>query len=279
MKIARYWARADSDAWNARGERVRARARGWADDSIESARQCARDIARRVAERIASGPSGNQRYPYGDRPLPEPIIREFPFAHAVVTRNAYGALVLNTDYLLFADIDAHPSHGIATGLGKAFSSLFGKAKSADPFTERLDTITASHSRAARLYQTAAGYRLMITDARYAPGRPETEALLAEYEADPMYVRLCRLQQSFRARLTPKPWRCGMAAPPGEFPYETSEARNGYAQWESEYNAKTAAFATCRFVAGLGSSRVEAEFRELIDYHDRETKATQSLPLA
>ena len=32
-------------------------------------------------------------------------------------------------------------------------------------------------------------------------------------ADPPYRRLCRTQKCFLARLTPKPWRCGVAKPP------------------------------------------------------------------
>ncbi len=284
MKIARYWTRAEAEAWRPGGERIHARARGWADDSVESAGNCARDIARRVAERIAAGDIDKKRYPYGDRPLPEPVIREFTSTSAIVTRNAYGSLVLNADHLLFADIDDQPARKTSAGsLGRAFSALFGKTKlpspAGDPFIQGLNAVTMSHGRKARLYRTAAGYRLMITDARYKPGSPETEALLAQYHADPLYVRLCRLQESFRARLTPKPWRCDMRVPPGEFPYETSEAWNQYTHWESEYNAKTTAFATCHFLADLGTGYDADEFREVIDFHDRETKVTQALPLA
>lgn len=284
MKIARYWTRADAEALTPGGQRIRTRARGWSDEGLESARACARDLARRVAERLASGAANAPRYPYGDRPLPEPVVREFSGGAALVTRNAYGALVLNTGRLLFADIDAQPPHaGLARSFAGAFAALFGKkdpsSPASDPAVERIRAITRSHRRKARLYRTAAGFRLMITDAPYRPGSPETEALLAEYHTDPLYVRLCRMQESFRARLTPKPWRCGMPVPPVEFPYETDEARNRYARWESQYHAKTAAFATCRFVAELGSGYAQDEFQEVIEFHDRETKAAEPLPLA
>jgi len=274
MKIARYWTRGDGEAWTSKGERIRATARGWSDESIDAARAVASGIARRVAERIAAGSSG-QRYPYGDRPLPEPLIREFSSGQGIVTRNAYGALVLNAARLLFADIDGQPA---GAGLGNIFSGLFGKPKS-DPLVERVKAITERHGRKARLYRTAAGYRLMIVDAPYRPGDAETESLLEEYKADPLYRRLCRTQESFRARLTPKPWRCGMLNPPAEFPFETTIAREQFAVWEREYNAKTQRFATCKLVAEVGSGRPAEEFRELIDYHDRETKAGQELPLA
>src|SRR5262249_31921798 len=118
MKIARYWTRAEDSS-----DGVRIVARGWSDESLESARAKAREIAKRVAERVLRGASQAQRYPYGDRPLPEPVIREF--ANAVVTRNVYGALVLNTSRLMFVDVDhkkAPPKSG-----GGLLSSLFGKS--------------------------------------------------------------------------------------------------------------------------------------------------------
>jgi len=65
----------------------------------------------------------------------------------------------------------------------------------------------------------------------------------------------------------------------EFPFETAQDQARFSQWQREYNAKSEAFATCRFVGALGSGRVEPEFRALIDYHDQETKASTTLRLA
>ena len=52
-------------------------------------------------------------------------------------------------------------------------------------------------------------------------------------ADPAFLHLCRIQGSFRARLTPKPWRCGQANPPGSFPREP-EAQAAFAEWLAQY---------------------------------------------
>jgi len=299
MKIARYWIRGEAEA-DGRGGKFRAIARGWSDESMEAARLKAVAIARRVAERIAGGGSGD-RYPYGDRPLPEPLVREFsgselgssgttepvaagqwhssernedrsgpvPLGRAIVTRNNYGALVLNTDRLMFVDVDRKTAP--KTGM---LSSLFGKPKTPaqDPLIEGMNTVTRRHKLAARLYETAAGYRLIITNAPFKPGSTDAEALLGEYNSDPLYVRLCRMQESFRARLTPKPWRCHFRPPPVEFPFETADARHKFENWEREYSSKAGAFATCRFVSELGSGSVDRGFKELIDYHDHETKS-------
>ena len=274
MKTARYWTRGEGEAAGRAGS-FRAIARGWSDESIEAARSKAVEMARRIAERVSGGSASGPRYPYGDRPLPEPVLREFDGGqnrHAIVTRNAYGALVLNTDRMMFADIDRKTASPAKGGL---FSSWFGKSKPetvSDPLIDAMRAVTDRHELAARLYETAAGYRLIVTSAPFQAGSTEAEVLLAEFHSDPLYVRLCRMQESFRARLTPKPWRCHFHAPPVEFPFETADDRSRFENWEREYNARGAAFATCRFISELGSGSVNPDFRDLIDYHDHASKA-------
>ena len=274
MKTARYWTRGEADAAG-RGGSFRAIARGWSDESIEAARSKAVEIARRVAERVAGGSSSGPRYPYGDRPLPEPVLREFggdQNRRAILTRNAYGALVLNTDHMMFVDVDRKTA---AHAKGGLFSSLFGKSKTESangPLIDAMRAVTDRNKLAARLYETAAGYRLIVTSASFQAGSKEAETLLAEFHSDPLYIRLCRMQESFRARLTPKPWRCQFHAPPVEFPFETADDQSRFEKWEREYDAKGASFATCRFICELGSGGVNPDFRDLIDYHDQESKA-------
>lgn len=285
MKLARYWSRDRSEVIDPDGNPIRVVARGWSDESIEAARARAREIARRVAERIASHPGERNQYQYGDRPVPEPVIREFGAA-AVVTRNAYGALVLNADHLMFVDVDredATPSAAADTLISGIFS-LFGKSASpaanpAGAVLGEIERVAGRHDFSARVYKTKGGYRVLITSARFQAGNDEAEALLSEFGADPLYMRLCRTQESFRARLTPKPWRCGFHKPPVEFPLETPQDEDRYRRWEIEYNSKAASYATCRYVTAFGKGSVLPEFEELIHHHDNETKASSDLPLA
>ncbi len=118
---------------------------------------------------------------------------------------------------------------------------------------------------------------MVVNAGFNPGSARSEEVLKEFGADPLYVRLCKTQQSFRARLTPKPWRCDLGTPPATFPFETADAEQRFMQWVRQYTAKIALYATCKHLASFGDSH-EA-FAELIAYHDQETKAATSLPLA
>jgi hypothetical protein len=253
MKLARFWTRGNARLTGPRGP-IEVRARGWSDESLDNARICAQNIARRVAERLISHPQERNQYQYGDRPLPEPLIRQLD-ATAVVTRNAYGSLVLNVDQLMFVDIDrANAIDGIRT-------------------------VAQRHGLSARVYQTAGGYRVMIPHMRFAANGPDSVALLTEFGSDPLYIHLCRMQSSFRARLTPKPWRCDFRKPPVEFPFETPQDDAQFRQWEAEYNARAGRYATCRYEATFGGVRTLPEFEAAIEYHDQETKANMSLPLA
>src|SRR5205823_10965168 len=113
MKLARYWTKESGEAARSDGSRVRVVSRGWSNESLEQAREVARDKARRIAVAVASGQMERREYGYGERPLPEPILRTFGNGgegpKAVVTRNSYGAIVLNARDLMFVDIDREDS--------------------------------------------------------------------------------------------------------------------------------------------------------------------------
>lgn len=292
MRLARYWARAPGEATGPDGRRVRTVARGWSNESLEAARELARTMARRIAERLASPQAEPRAYLYGERPLPEPILREFRGGagdepRAVVTRNVYGALVLNARDLMFVDIDragtpsaAAPVAGMLSGL----RSLFGQAAPPPPPPENgvvaaIQRVAEANALAARVYKTAAGYRAIVTSAHLEAGGGPSEGLFQQFGADPLYVRLCRLQQSFRARLTPKPWRCGLRTPPVVFPFDAPADESRFRAWEAEYTTTAARYATCRYLTACGAAPVVPDFEELIRYHDQETRAGTSLPLA
>ena len=257
MKLARFWTKERGEAVGPSG-RVSAVARGWSNESVEEARQVARELAQKVATRLASGHDDRKQYLYGDRPLPEPIIREMGDG-AAVTRNAYGALVLNVRDLMFVDIDRQDPPAAAV-----------------PFIQR---VAESNGLAARVYQTAAGYRALITSERIEAGSPRSDTLLQQFAADPLYVRLCRMQESFRARLSAKPWRCGMRVPPVTFPFVTAGEESRFRAWEAQDTPAASRYATCRYVTWIGPGRMDPGLEELVYYHDVETKASSTLPLA
>ena len=251
MKLAKFWGRDSIEV-----DDVQVTARGWSDDSMDAAKAKAREVAQRVAQRVLSG-GPKERYPYGDRPLPEPLIKQFPGGSAIVTRNLYGALILNTDEMMFVDIDAEN----------------GRAPDVD-----VEAVAAQHWLSGRFYETFAGYRVILTDRKFVASSPEAEAMLKAFGADKMYTHLCKMQQSFRARLTPKPWRCEWHKPPVAYPYESPFEEQEFQQWVRRYDAQAAGYSTWKLASTFGAL-VLPEFGELIAYHDQLAKAESSLPLA
>ncbi len=59
----------------------------------------------------------------------------------------------------------------------------------------------------RIYRTRAGLRLLATHALFDPETAAADGVFDALGADPLYRQLCKTQKCFRARLTPKYWRC------------------------------------------------------------------------
>ena len=286
MKIARYWTKGKAEAAEPEsGKRITVASWGWSELSREEAEQRANEAAQRAARRIEAGEPLPRGYGYSDRPPREEIVEEIKGdggeTVATITRNSYGVLVLNTKDLMFIDIDLPPESSGARFL-RTLKNLFG-SKSDDPET-RLRKGIAERARVNpnytfRLYRTFAGFRCAITNKPLSPGSAESKRLLDEFGADPLYVVLCQNQQSYRARLTPKYWRCGARRPPNRFPWATKDEEQTYRTWEKEYGERCGQFATCRLVEQFGAQEGGAEFRALIKLHDELTRANTELKLA
>jgi hypothetical protein len=113
----------------------------WSSQSIAEAQSIANQAAQQLADRFRAGnypPKQGGYYP--NRPFREEVMQEIKNdtgeTAAVVTRNSYGCLVLNTARVMFVDIDLpepKPSGGL-------FSRLFGKPKPAVPVISQDEAI-------------------------------------------------------------------------------------------------------------------------------------------
>lgn len=274
MRIPRAWSKAEDEV-EARGKRLHLVAWGWGDDVAAAGRLAAERLARLV-ERVRRGERFPDLYGYGlERPLREEVVQTIGDA-GVVTRNVYGALVLNTARLLFIDVDL-PEGG--PSLGQRVLGLFGR-RPPDPLERLREALRAVAPLTFRIYRTAAGLRALGVDRQYEPGGQAAEALMTHAGADPRYVKLCRAQKSFRARLTPKPWRCGAPPrPPGEHPRTDPDLQARFDGWLREYEAASAGWATCEYVETIGAGHPDEHAAGLIALHDRVTRAGERLPLA
>ena len=232
--------------------------------------------------------SDRGRYGYPDRPMREEVLRAFRDADgklkAAVSRNSYGCLVLNTAAALFVDIDSPESKE-----SSFLAGLFGfrrPDKKGKPETFEVTVRDAirrwlnGHKEWGwRAYQTRAGIRLLATHQPVTPEDPATRDAFQHFGADPLYQKLCANQKCFRARLTPKPWRCGVDKPRIRWPWRDAAAEAAFHNWERSYQAAAAKHATCRLLGQFGNPTVHAELHELVEFHDQATRITTVLPLA
>lgn len=276
MNFPKFWARGQSGdltVWR------------WSDQSLDEARAEAQATAARMA---AQGKFPDHGYGYGDRPVREPVLREMRDAtgeltHAI-TRNSYGCQVMNSAIALFVDVDLPEEKPKAGGL---FGGLFGK-KAPEP----ADPAAAAMARASawaqqhpgwnwRIYRTKAGLRLLATHARFDPSDPVCEQVFAALGADPLYRKLCQTQNCFRARLTPKHWRCTPAAghPPARWPFESAAAEKAFEDWDAKYQAAARTKATCHLLSA-GWGEIHPDLQEMVALHDYTTRAlSQGFDLA
>jgi hypothetical protein len=294
MHFPKYWARGEWNGADPSGNPWQQLAWDHSDDSLADAKTKAEAKARRLGEKAARSPHDHPGgYPYADRALREPVLRTVEGTDgecaAVVTRTAYGSEVLNAEKLMFIDVDlpaATPPAG--GGLVAAILSLF-KGKPAEPLpaSPAADATLAGLRQwqssnltwAFRVYRTHSGWRYIAISDWHDPVGDATHQVLRSLDCDPRYQQLCKVQKSFRARLTPKPWRCGYHNPPERFPYEGSPRESRMEKWLAGYERASAGFGTCQYVATVGSASPSSAMSALIAEHDKLTKATSGLPLA
>ena len=267
MKFPRHWAKAQQQAFSAWG---------WSDASLAEAESAARAAVQRIAERFARGGSDAlSRYLYGDRALREQVLEEMQ--GVAITRNSYGCEVLNTERAMFVDIDL-PEPKAGGFLGR-FLGRKPEPDAAEAALAKVETWLARNPDwGFRVYRTKAGLRLLATHAAL-DAKDDRSQLMGQLGADPLYIRLCAAQKSYRARLTPKPWRCDMPALAVSWPFADIKAEARFRDWREEYAAKARGFATCAFMRAMGSAHADSSVAEVMRHHDERTRAASGLPLA
>ncbi len=277
MNFAPFWARGECKgqiSWR------------WSFRSLAEAQTLAVQAAQQMAERFRQGDIPQQRRGYyPNRPFREPVLQEIRNAAgeiaAVVTRNSYGCLVLNTARVMFVDVDLpEPKR---PGL---FQRLFRKPAPAPPGNP-MDNVVAKAEQWARrhdgwgwrIYRTRAGLRLLATHALFEPETAVSDGVFEALGADPLYRQLCKAQKCFRARLTPKPWRCYADVPPCRWPWASEKEEARFKQWEVEYQSVADDYATCELIRKVGNSDVHADVQLILGLHDETTRAESKLELA
>ena len=284
MRIPRFWSKQRTDI-NLGGFTTPREVWGWSLSSVEDAANRARELLARITKHLQDGTFDS--YDYISNPPREEIVREFGAADdpaAIITRNAYGSLVLNTRDLVFVDVDCPEEPATIKGFLK---SLLGKAKSVSNSSDETLMkigfwVGENPGYRVRIYRTAAGFRVLIVNATVLATSAQAEQILEGLESDPLYRQLCRVQECFRARLTPKPWRIRRGRnPPNRFPWTEPESEQAYRDWESKYERAASSYQTCQFIEEVGAEeyQISDTHRSLIELHDELTGAHAERPLA
>lgn len=188
--------------------------------------------------------------------------------------------------LLFAVISLGAAIALAAPAAQATRRLLqgGPEQMMKSALARVQAFVDGHPRwNVRVYRTPAGLRLIATHAPFEPRSAEVAEFFRALRVDPVYQRMCIRQNCFRARLSAKPWRCGVESHlkprPGVWPVRP-ERMTDRAAWIDAYEQRAADFAACTYVASLGSSVTSPAIASMVKFHDDECRALASgLPMA
>ncbi len=269
MKFAKYWQQIIVPANKSIFGSDKIPIWGASNESEEQALSEAQQRANRFKAFFSEGFKKQDEYEYSVGFIREEVIEEIKNPRgdtlAVLTRNSYGACVLNTDQVLIGDID-YPSPGMLDRI----LSIFGKKpKDKAYFLDLIKTYQEKNTHfKIKVYETFGGLRFIICDKLFTSGADTVYQIFKDLEVDPLYAQLCKRQSCFRARLTPKPWRMDIERPPNRFPRQNENETQKFKSWLENYQHASKHKCAAREIATYGSASTHPDVRMVIELHDK-----------
>lgn len=198
MKIYKHWA-VENQKILINGVEQQVTCYGGSNISIEDARSRAKEKAEKVKRKIKGEKHLFDEY---DAEIREEILQIIN-DYSAITRNRYGAQVLNTETLLILDIDKPKT---------TFADLWRKKDAGQDKLKIFDMVRKLASTPKyqdygfRIYETYQGARVIVLGKAFEPRDRATSKMMSEFNCDGLYMTLCHKQNCFRARLTPKSYR-------------------------------------------------------------------------
>lgn len=264
MKIYKYWIIEKAIVKFDREEKE-IKCYGGSNISIEDASVKAREKIERIQNKIEGNHHEFDTYEVEIR---EEIVQELD-EKAIVTRNRYGAKVLNVQDLMILDIDK-PKY--------SFWDFF--KKTVKPKTKIVEMIRSLSQKSKykeygfRIYETYKGIRVIVLGKTFDPKAPATWWMMKEFNCDMLYMILCQKQNCFRARLTPKPGRMKLQKYKVVIP-RSDEEEHEFRTWLAEYELRSRNYSVCKFIEQIGSGKLS----EAVRLHDEITGVNWSQKLA
>lgn len=264
MKIYRHWSQVSEKHFiKSFGFEIPITCWGGSNDSIEDAKINAIEKIKRVVMKIEGEHLSEKDY---SAEIREQILHEIDKEN-IITRNRYGAEVLNSSSIPMIDVD-QPKMG--------FFSLFKKYSAKEKKQMMLDQALEAGKKFPelnfRIYETRKGLRVIIANKKMKASDPEVKKLFNAFHCDPLYASLCRKQDCFRARLTPKPSYIKHKGKRFKYPVESSEIHQ---EWIDSYQKSANDFSTCHLIKEIGP---RAASLPAIEYHDEVCKIKDRMPL-
>jgi len=266
MRAFKYWVKVTGEL-NVGNEKQVSTAIGGSNISEEAAAKDAEDKLRKAQQKIDGQLTSNDDY---EADIVEEIVHIIDKDN-VVTRNRYGALVLNSKHIMFLDIDEYSR--------SLYDSLFNRSlKTKELMLKRIQKLVKKKRYSGmgfRAYETARGFRVMVLNVDFAARSKISKKMMSDFDTDWMYRWMCEKQNCYRARLTPKPYRIRQKGIKVLYPERDDAEESALNKWVEEYEAKSKQFATCRLRLVSG----DQAYSRVVEYHDEMTKCRSEYKLA
>jgi hypothetical protein len=266
MKIYRYWV-TEKQKTVIDGVEQAITCYGGSNLSAEDAQSRAKEKAEKIKRKIKGEKHLFDEYEAEIREEVLQIIDD----RSAITRNRYGAQVLNAERLLILDIDKpKPSFG---DLFRRKETKQDKLKIFD-MVKKLASTPKYQEYGFRIYETFQGARVIVLGRDFDARDRDTMKIMSEFHCDELYMAICQKQGCFRARLTPKPYRMNMRRYKVRFPREGDDSE--FQEWLADYEKESRNFNVCRFIEQVGAKQYLSDVARL---HDEITGVNFHQPLA
>lgn len=269
MKFAKYWSEASVPADEKIFGASTLSTWGASNESQQQAGINAMERASKLKQIISRGFYALREYEYWNGYIREEVIDEIKSSDGrllgVLTRNNYGAIVLNAESVFFGDIDVSKET-----LFSKLLQLFGKPKKDKAYhIANIEQFQKQNNQyTIKVYETFAGLRVVIVNRIFEQDYAAVNSIFASLGADPLYVTLCKVQSCYRARLTPKPWRIGVDRPLFRFPRLEQYELDGFSEWLTDYDLAAKTYRTVKMAAVFGSDSVHPDVARILEVHDQ-----------
>jgi hypothetical protein len=271
MKFAKYWAFTRVPAKSELFTTDVVKLWGASNNSMLEAVASAEARATALRRFFLGDESARQDYEYSTGYIREEVLEEIISDDGrllgVVTRNHYGAEILNSSSVLFGDIDVATSEpGL---ISKLLARLGVPLKNKAYYLLQLENFQRQHPHLnISVFETCAGLRFAITNQLLGPQDSFTHQVFNDLGVDKLYQKLCLHQNCFRARLTPKPWRINMARPASRFPRDPQMEQLEFERWLVEYRRLSRNFGVVKQIHQLGNQSIPDDVKKILAVHGR-----------